>query len=200
MAETKSTVCVAPDCDRPRRRNGPKSIHCSAHYQQVRAGNPLTKVKQKRKQGATLERDEYGRKQCGYCQEWHPESQYDSHKFSSDRLMSRCKRCRSRIQRAKFYSMTDKEVDQLIALQGGRCAVCNSTETGDHKGWRIDHDHSCCPGARSCGKCVRGALCSPCNLAIGLMRDSPDVLKSAAAYLMKHTAALQLRASEYSEQ
>lgn len=31
----------------------------------------------------------------------------------------------------------------------------------------IDHDHTCCPGSRSCGNCVRGILCEGCNLQIG---------------------------------
>jgi hypothetical protein len=31
----------------------------------------------------------------------------------------------------------------------------------------IDHDHTCCPGERSCGKCIRGVLCMQCNTNIG---------------------------------
>lgn len=31
----------------------------------------------------------------------------------------------------------------------------------------IDHDHRCCPGDVSCGKCVRGIVCSRCNTGIG---------------------------------
>jgi hypothetical protein len=46
----------------------------------------------------------------------------------------------------------------------------------------VDHDHECCPGPRSCGKCVRGLICNECNLALGLGQD-PQTLRSLADYL-----------------
>lgn len=58
--------------------------------------------------------------------------------------------------------------------QAGKCAVCETTTPGT-KGWCLDHCHRT-------GK-VRGMLCGPCNLALGLMRDNPERLRKAAAYL-----------------
>src|SRR6266496_914731 len=37
----------------------------------------------------------------------------------------------------------------------------------------IDHDHDCCPGSASCGKCIRGFLCGLCNSAIGMLNNDP---------------------------
>ena len=47
----------------------------------------------------------------------------------------------------------------------------------------VDHDHGCCPGERSCGKCVRGLVCRDCNAMLGLARDNADSLRRAASYL-----------------
>jgi hypothetical protein len=41
----------------------------------------------------------------------------------------------------------------------------------------LDHDHA--TGV------VRGMLCFPCNAAIGHLRDDPQVVRRAAAYLEK---------------
>jgi hypothetical protein len=46
-----------------------------------------------------------------------------------------------------------------------------------------DHDRSCCPGTGSCGKCVRGLLCNPCNLMIGHAHDEQERLRAAIQYL-----------------
>lgn len=38
---------------------------------------------------------------------------------------------------------------------------------------------------KSCGKCVRAILCSPCNTGLGLFKEDVDLLKRAAALLAK---------------
>lgn len=80
------------------------------------------------------------------------------------------------------HGLTMSEYDALLAAQAGCCAICGRKPDG--KKLHVDHDHACCPGKRSCGDCVRGLLCGPCNTAVGLLQDDPDVLLSAAAYLM----------------
>jgi hypothetical protein len=57
----------------------------------------------------------------------------------------------------------------------------------------IDHDHACCPNGNSCGDCVRGLLCRPCNGALGMFREDPILLRRAADYVESARAALAAR-------
>lgn len=51
----------------------------------------------------------------------------------------------------------------------------------------IDHDHACCPGQGSCGKCVRGILCFRCNSVLGYLEPEPHLLPIwLADYLNKY--------------
>lgn len=80
------------------------------------------------------------------------------------------------------YGITADKYDGMLAEQGGRCAVCGQTDPSGNA-LAVDHDHACCPGVKSCGKCVRGLLCRHCNTALGLLRDDPKVVASAFNYL-----------------
>jgi hypothetical protein len=70
-------------------------------------------------------------------------------------------------ERAKKYGIT---IDQLNILLDAGCAICGSTDR-----LHIDHNHAT-------GK-VRAALCQNCNLALGLIKDSPERCESMANYL-----------------
>lgn len=83
---------------------------------------------------------------------------------------------------AQVYSITPEVYVALYRLQGGHCAICERA-TGARKRLAVDHDHSCCDGPTSCGKCVRGLLCKMCNQMLGRMRDDPEAFKRAADYL-----------------
>lgn len=86
------------------------------------------------------------------------------------------------------YGLTQEAFDALLAQQGGGCAICGSTDPkARHGKWQIDHDHACCPNRdqRTCGKCVRGLLCGPCNTGLGHFEDDPARLEAAARYLRK---------------
>jgi hypothetical protein len=51
--------------------------------------------------------------------------------------------------------------DWMYESQDRACAGCH-TPMPD-AALEIDHDHACCPGERSCGRCVRGLVCRSCN-------------------------------------
>lgn len=84
------------------------------------------------------------------------------------------------------HKLTPSKLAEMISSQGGGCAICGATEPGGKGHWHIDHDHSCCPGRASCGKCLRGALCARCNMALGLFHDNIAHLNSAILYLRAH--------------
>lgn len=86
----------------------------------------------------------------------------------------------------KNYGLTLTDYEVLLSEQGGGCAICGGQPGGPGKGgksFHVDHDHVCCPGVGSCGKCVRGLLCSNCNTMLGLAKENPRTLLSAVAYL-----------------
>jgi hypothetical protein len=74
----------------------------------------------------------------------------------------------------------------LWEAQGGLCACCGGSmkpEGRDLDSVCVDHDRSCCPGRKSCGKCVRGLVHWSCNLILGYAKDGPKILRYAAEYV-----------------
>jgi hypothetical protein len=65
------------------------------------------------------------------------------------------------------------------------CQICRDP-FDDVSSAHVDHDHSCCPGKQSCGKCIRGALCGHCNRALGILKDDVSIIESAAQYLRSY--------------
>ena len=62
----------------------------------------------------------------------------------------------------RIYGLTVEQYEAMFKAQDGRCAICQHKPTSKMR-LAVDHDHSCCPTKNSCGKCVRGLLCSNCN-------------------------------------
>lgn len=86
----------------------------------------------------------------------------------------------------KKYNITEEQFNQMVLDQNNSCTICFSTVSGGTGTWSIDHDHSCCPSAKSCGKCVRQLLCAQCNMMLGAARESTDILIAAIEYLKRH--------------
>lgn len=90
----------------------------------------------------------------------------------------------NRRHKLKFrYGLSLEVFNGTLAAQGGACKLCLTSEPSQGV-WCVDHDHTCCPSeSKTCGKCVRGILCGPCNRAIGLLKENTETLKRAIEYL-----------------
>lgn len=150
-----------------------------------------------------------GYRQCNLCEYTLPATSDFFHQSTAG-LSSACKPCANkrtaawRAERAakksdlpewtrrnnlKKYNVTPEWFDATLAKQGGRCAVCGTTDAGGKHGqFHIDHDHSCCPKGKSCGKCVRGLLCHRCNVGLGNFKDDLARLEAAITYLRETRA------------
>jgi hypothetical protein len=74
----------------------------------------------------------------------------------------------------RTFNLTLEDYDQMVAAQDGGCAICGDAPD-EGKTFHIDHEHET-------GE-VRGLLCQRCNHALGLFRESNDLLYAAAEYL-----------------
>ena len=75
------------------------------------------------------------------------------------------------------HGLTEEVYQTMMAKYEGTCWACRI-----RKATCVDHDHTCCNSAFSCGKCVRGVLCSQCNTALGLLQDNPIYIEKLMAY------------------
>ncbi|MFD5697455.1 endonuclease VII domain-containing protein [Streptomyces lasiicapitis] len=174
-------ACSFRGCDRRRRTHG----LCTAHYLQKFKGEELRPL---RIRIDTTARDEQGRKQCSRCRDWKPDSDYYANPRIKGGLHSFCMRCWRSDVLKRAYGITLDQYEAMLTKQGGGCAICGGTNANGRNLY-VDHDHACCPGAKSCGLCVRALLCDPCNRSIGLMRDDPMRLEAAASYLRRYARA-----------
>lgn len=82
------------------------------------------------------------------------------------------------------YGITYEDYERMLAEQGGCCAICGSSDSGGRGRFHIDHDHSCCPTQKTCGKCLRGLLCSTCNTRLGIVES--EWFAKARNYLLHY--------------
>lgn len=101
------------------------------------------------------------------------------HEMTGDNVYSwkgkqrQCKACRKINLAARNYGLTPDQYLDLQVSHAGACGACGVKADRLY----IDHDHA--TGA------VRGLLCNGCNLALGHVQDSPEVLRGLIHYLTK---------------
>lgn len=73
------------------------------------------------------------------------------------------------------YGITPAQWDAILAAQGGGCAICGTKQGNKRTRLHLDHNHAT--------KAVRGLLCGPCNVLIGMAQEHRERLDQAIAYL-----------------
>ena len=139
-------------------------------------------------------------KVCCICGERKSFSEFYNYKNKSDGKSYRCKQCdniakaayrrkhsakvkkrRRDIDLMSSFGITQGDYDAILKSQNYSCAICGIHYTdvrvtsGRADYFSVDHCHE--TGG------IRGLLCNRCNLALGMFRDSQDLLHRAAKYL-----------------
>jgi Recombination endonuclease VII len=137
------------------------------HLVEGRRGSTGTPIGERpcRKCGAT---DRNPKGNCRVCHVTRENARYHSDKPA--------RRARDR---ARLYGLTESEQDALFVSQDGKCACCGDPIEQYDRHTSLDHDHRT-------GK-VRGFTCRYCNLAVGVVRDSPERARLLAQYLDRHS-------------
>lgn len=109
--------------------------------------------------------DDEGNRWCSRHRDWLPNGRFSGNK-------TWCRDCR----RFSRYGLTPEQYTPFLKLVGSKCPIClkRGVEV-------IDHDHACCSGRQTCGKCVRGMLCKACNSSLGTLTD--EGIRRAMKYL-----------------
>ena len=138
-------------------------------------------------------------KTCFLCKQSKPLSDFHNRTSSKDGKQGMCKMCniarvkawqtnnpekheinwkRSTANRnwfqhkAKQYNIDMEELEKMFEGANGVCNICKQAPDR----WLvIDHCHNSLK--------IRGLLCERCNQALGLFKDSPEVLSTAIEYL-----------------
>ncbi len=112
---------------------------------------------------------------CYWCETTKILSQFNTAPSKTSGFSSYCRKCTIMVNHKLSYS----RFLQMLTDQEDKCAICRV----HFEVYAIDHDHRCCPGKRSCGRCIRGLLCTNCNTGIGCLKESKLVLTQAIHYL-----------------
>lgn len=120
-------------------------------------------------------------KVCRLCGVEKPISEFYFRK-DSGRYRSECKACFKDIVRFRQTGWSPEDYEEAYVKQYGRCAICGcKLNSSRYTRFAGDHDHKT-------GK-LRGLLCTNCNTALGLFKDSIERLDSAKRYLIRYSSS-----------
>lgn len=78
-------------------------------------------------------------------------------------------------QLKRKYNISLEHYNQMLIEQNHKCKICNIDEVKLTKKLAVDHDHKT--------GFIRGLLCHSCNVAIGLLQESAEIIEKAAKYI-----------------
>ena len=185
-------ICHFQGCDN---RSAALGI-CTAHYKMMTSKGVLRPLyTSRRRNWESITYDESGHKQCAMCREFLPLINFGRSNRSPDKLRGTCTPCRSRtegstdrviIAKANRYGVSPEWIYEEFERQNGTCPGCLTPFISISQ-VHIDHDHACCGNDYGiCGKCVRGLLCSSCNMGLGMLKDNTETLSRLGAYLARY--------------
>lgn len=93
----------------------------------------------------------------------------------------------------RTFGLSIEAYNALLEKQKSLCAICKTHSDDFTINFAVDHDRSCCPSDKSCGKCIRGLLCTSCNNGIGRFKDNLDRIASAYTYLKEYKSSTSAR-------
>ncbi|NEK85754.1 hypothetical protein GCU60_08260 [Blastococcus saxobsidens] len=118
-----------------------------------------------------------GYRWCPACRTAVPVEEFTKNSALPSGFGTRCKSCHNAESKEAYwrrrYGITRSAVDAIRASQRDRCGIC-----GDASPQHLDHDHDS-------GR-IRALLCQRCNHGLGLFRDEPALLHTAALYVTGH--------------
>ncbi|MEU6552105.1 endonuclease VII domain-containing protein [Streptomyces sp. NPDC046915] len=141
-------------------------------------------AREHRNPGVRWQKVEHAPRTCTYCGEQYVPKSLKATAAYCSRACKDKERSASGRARAehlwKKYGITPEEYDQLLAAQGGGCALCGvkpeELTTGKYRTYlHVDHCHDS-------GR-VRGLLCPDHNLLLGRFGDSPEMFRRVLNYL-----------------
>jgi hypothetical protein len=141
---------------------------CVREYDQTE--DDAKRVMPRKKQGDLIH--------CRRCEKYLSKTSF----WSNNTYCRECTVALGHINNLKNYGLTRDDYVNMEKSQNGICKICGESEKYN-KRLSVDHDHSCCSGITSCGKCIRGLLCSNCNRVLGQVNDNKILLQKMIKYL-----------------